>query len=419
MDDFDLEAMLEAPFAPKTAPVEALSPGQNSKENSEELQQLERERDSRTVFIMQLAARVRPSDIERFFEESESFPGIKVKDVRLVTDRISRKSKGVGYVEFSEMASVQKAIAMTGVKLLGIPMIVQHTESEKNRIAEEAARVAATATAETNSGGPVSSALARLYVGSLDFSLTEDDIRTLFEIHGDVEFVQLHKDPETQRSKGFAFIQFKRAQDAKSALEKMHGYDLKGRQLKVGYSTEADKSGLAYNNQQAVGGGLGMGGLGSVAAGMIGASAGLDDDEKQGVAMTSQARAALMANLARRDGDGSVGAAFVAPVTKSEPIATRCVLLKNMFDPSQETEPNWDTEIRDDVKDECSKYGKIVHIAVDKNSQGFIYLKFDAIPFAQLAINALNGRFFAGKQISAACMLDVVYHARFPEAASL
>ena len=47
----------------------------------------------------------------------------------------------MGYVEFYAEESVQTAIAMTGQKLLGIPVIVQLTESEKNRLAEEQAKL--------------------------------------------------------------------------------------------------------------------------------------------------------------------------------------------------------------------------------------------------------------------------------------
>lgn len=39
----------------------------------------------------------------------------------------------VGYVEFRELESVQKALALTGTKLLGLPVMVQYTEAEKNR----------------------------------------------------------------------------------------------------------------------------------------------------------------------------------------------------------------------------------------------------------------------------------------------
>ena len=48
----------------------------------------------------------------------------------------------------------------------------------------------------------------RLYVGSLHFNLTESDIRQVFEPFGELEFVDLHRDPVTGRSKGYAFIQW-------------------------------------------------------------------------------------------------------------------------------------------------------------------------------------------------------------------
>lgn len=44
----------------------------------------------------------------------------------------------VGYVEFYEEESVQNALAMSGQKLLGIPVLVQMSEAEKNRYAMQA-----------------------------------------------------------------------------------------------------------------------------------------------------------------------------------------------------------------------------------------------------------------------------------------
>ena len=47
----------------------------------------------------------------------------------------------------------------------------------------------------------------RLYVGSLHFNLTEADIKQVFEPFGELDFVDLHRDPMTGRSKGYAFLQ--------------------------------------------------------------------------------------------------------------------------------------------------------------------------------------------------------------------
>lgn len=54
---------------------------------------------------------------------------------------------------------------------------------------------------------PTNTLFNRLYVGSLHFNLTESDIRQVFEPFGELEFVDLHRDPMTGRSKGYAFVQ--------------------------------------------------------------------------------------------------------------------------------------------------------------------------------------------------------------------
>jgi RNA-binding protein 39 len=48
---------------------------------------------------------------------------------------------------------------------------------------------------------------------------------------------------------------------------------------------------------------------------------------------------------------------------------------------------------------ECRKFGEVRHIAVDPDSDGHIYLKFDSIKAAQRAIDGLNGRYFAKRQV--------------------
>ena len=69
------------------------------------------------------------------------------------------------------------------------------------------------------------------------------------------------------------------------------------------------------------------------------------------------------------------------------------------------------------MKQECSKYGRIVHIHLDPKSQGYIYLKFDSVQAAQKGHQVLHGRFFAGKQLNVSFVPDAVYHSNFPKAA--
>ncbi|KAG8902759.1 phosphatidylcholine and lysophosphatidylcholine phospholipase [Tulasnella sp. 403] len=107
---------------------------------------------------------------------------------------------------------VSKAIALSGT-VMGLPIMVQLTKSERNK------QQPAGDSLHLPPGVTAPPAGMQLYVGSLHFNLSESDIKQVFEPFGDLEFVGLHKDPQTGRSKGYAFVRYKRAKDAKMALE--------------------------------------------------------------------------------------------------------------------------------------------------------------------------------------------------------
>ncbi|KAK6845469.1 rna-binding rsd1 [Apiospora arundinis] len=386
----------------------------------------EDERDRRTVFVQQLAARLRTRELKEFFEKVGP-----VNEAQIVKDRISGRSKGVGYVEFKAEDSVTAALQLTGQKLLGIPVIVQLTEAEKNR------QVRTT----DSSGNTNSIPFHRLYVGNIHFSITEQDLQNVFEPFGELEFVQLQKD-DNGRSRGYGFVQFREADQAREALEKMNGFDLAGRPIRVGLGNDKFTPESTANllqrfqgqNQPFQGSAFsGAGGRGSQAAGFdragardndkaTGASA-LDDTDVGGVNFNNYSRDALMRKLARTDeapNGGRDERQILKPKTETKPLpvnvnmASRCVVLHNMFDPTEEEGEAWVKELEDDVRQEATdKYGNVVHISLDPNSQGDIYLKFDKVQGGENAIKGLNGRYFGGRMISAAPVVDAVYSSLF------
>ncbi|KAI1117622.1 hypothetical protein F5Y14DRAFT_356055 [Nemania sp. NC0429] len=386
----------------------------------------EDERDRRTVFVQQLAARLRTRELKEFFEKVGP-----VNEAQIVKDRISGRSKGVGYVEFKNEDSVTAALQLTGQKLLGIPVIVQLTEAEKNR------QVRST----DGSGHGNSVPFHRLYVGNIHFSITEQDLQNVFEPFGELEFVQLQKD-DTGRSRGYGFVQFRDADQAREALEKMNGFDLAGRPIRVGLGNDKFTPESTANllqrfqgqNQPYQGSAFsGAGGRGPQTSGFdraggrdndkaTGASA-LDDTDVAGVNFNNYSRDALMRKLARTDepsnGTHNEGP-VVKPKTETKPLpvkvnmASRCVVLHNMFDATEEEGESWVRELEDDVRQEAEeKYGHVVHISLDPNSQGDIYLKFDKVQGGENAIKGLNGRYFGGRMISAAPVVDAVYSSLF------
>ncbi|XP_010515913.1 PREDICTED: RNA-binding protein 39-like [Camelina sativa] len=86
-----------------------------------------------------------------------------------------------------------------------------------------------------------------------------------------------------------------------------------------------------------------------------------------------------------------------------------------MFDPSTETYPYFDVDVREDVIEECSNFGRMKHIYVDTNSAGFVYLRFVKAQAAMGAQRALHGRWFGGRMMTATYMTREAYEAKFPE----
>jgi RNA recognition motif-containing protein len=74
--------------------------------------------------------------------------------------------------------------------------------------------------------------MTKIFVGNLPFSASESEIRSLFEQHGTIESLALINDRETGRPRGFGFIEMSNA-DASQAIEKLNGYQMGGRALKV------------------------------------------------------------------------------------------------------------------------------------------------------------------------------------------
>ena len=75
--------------------------------------------------------------------------------------------------------------------------------------------------------------MKNIFVGNLDFSTTEDTLRSLFEQYGAVERVSVVTDRDTGRSRGFAFVEMTVPSEAALAIAELNGRDCNGRALKV------------------------------------------------------------------------------------------------------------------------------------------------------------------------------------------
>ena len=204
----------------------------------------------RTILMYSFPSEVNEKKIFNFFASYDILPII---DIKLLRDSRTGRSKNCCYVEFDTKDRARQAINLNGQLLCGQPCQIVPSQAEKNRQAL-AHKLKKEKDNENNPGLmnnivkysksneqiDINDAPMKIYVGGLTENLsniTEDDLCNIFGF-GEIDSIELHKDPITGRSKGYAFIQFHRGSKAKEAIQAMNGFVYQGKALKVGEANE-------------------------------------------------------------------------------------------------------------------------------------------------------------------------------------
>ncbi len=101
----------------------------------------------------------------------------------------------------------------------------------------------------------------KLFVGNLSYNTTEDDLRSLFAQAGTITSVEVIKDRETGRSKGFAFVEMGSQAEAEKAISLFNGTNLDNRAIKVNIARPREERprGGGWYKENRQGGGPGGG----------------------------------------------------------------------------------------------------------------------------------------------------------------
>jgi len=75
--------------------------------------------------------------------------------------------------------------------------------------------------------------MKNIFVGKMDPGTTEDELRSAFAVYGAVQTVNIIKDRDTGRSRGFAFVEMESDKEAREALLGLNGSTLGGATLTV------------------------------------------------------------------------------------------------------------------------------------------------------------------------------------------
>jgi RNA recognition motif-containing protein len=118
----------------------------------------------------------------------------------------------------------------------------------------------------------------KLYVGNLSYGINKSDLEQMFAAHGTVTSAQVITDRETQRSKGFGFVEMGSEQEAQAAISALNGKSIDGRALTVNEARPQEPrsggGGFGGARRGPAGGGGGRGPYGSGRGGSGGGGGG-------------------------------------------------------------------------------------------------------------------------------------------------
>jgi RNA-binding protein 39 len=411
-------------------------------------------KDQRTVFVTQLVMRTTEKDIQRYFKKKV---GCKVNEVILLRDRRTRSHKGCAYVQFGQIEDVAKAVGVSGQApdFQRFPILVKASEAEKNYSIPASASVITASMMGTEStfapfidkdGRQVES--QKVYIGGLDPSVSEEHLFAIFSQFGQLEKVSMQMDPASNASRGYAFLSFRDPKDANLAIQSMTGQVLAGRPMKTGWANQAssipgvpivtsdefplDSSARAQKALQVLGqlvGGpseasINAQALSTTAEKAIEAAMGVRKIAAESAAVptapqnalsvptVAQARESLQASLDAQSSASAVASALTPASNMMSLIGgadnpTRHILVHNMYNKDEETDPEWAKDIKEEFTEEASKFGKIQKVAVmHQEPGGKIYVSFEKADGARICAENLAGRWFDKRQLRVEFITD-------------
>jgi cold-inducible RNA-binding protein len=81
----------------------------------------------------------------------------------------------------------------------------------------------------------------KLYVGNLSYSTTEQELSDMFAAFGTVISAKIIMDRDTQRSKGFGFVEMESKEESEKAIKELNGKEINGRAIIVNEARQREK----------------------------------------------------------------------------------------------------------------------------------------------------------------------------------
>ncbi|NXT30231.1 NUCL protein, partial [Syrrhaptes paradoxus] len=186
--------------------------------SKEMMKENKKERDARTLFVKNLPYRLTEDEMREVFENAI--------EIRIVMNK-EGNSKGMAYVEFKTEAEADKALEeKQGTEVDGRAMVIDFTGEKSHQ--------------EHQKGGGERESKT-LIVNNLSYAASEETLQELFKKASSIKMPQNNQG----RPKGYAFVEFPTAEDAKEALNSCNNTEIEGRAIRLEFSSPAWQKGNA------------------------------------------------------------------------------------------------------------------------------------------------------------------------------
>lgn len=146
-----------------------------------------------------------------------------IRSISMSWDAATNKHKGFAFIEFETPEAAQLSLEQMNGLLMGGRNIKVGRPSNM----PQAQPIIDSLTQEAKN-------YDRIYVASIHSELSEQDVQSVFEAFGVIKTINLVRDPQTGKHKGYGFIEYESSQAAQDAISAMNLFDLGGQFLRVG-----------------------------------------------------------------------------------------------------------------------------------------------------------------------------------------
>ncbi|KFO06418.1 Nucleolin, partial [Balearica regulorum gibbericeps] len=188
--------------------------------SKETMKENKKERDARTLFVKNLPYRLTEEEMREVFENA--------LEIRIVMNK-EGNSKGMAYIEFKTEADANKALEeKQGTEIDGRAMVIDFTGEKSHQDHQKVFSIG---------GGEKES--KTLIVNNLSYAASEETLQELFKKASSIKMPQTNQG----RPKGYAFVEFPTAEDAKEALNSCNNTEIEGRAIRLEFSSPAWQKG--------------------------------------------------------------------------------------------------------------------------------------------------------------------------------